>query len=101
MTNASPVRTRKRLETHVQTVLLAMVIAVITWSGNTTLKLIETTARQDERITQLLELTEELRQELRDAGNRFMTIDAADFYRQQVNGRLDALDDRVKRLEGK
>lgn len=93
------VRSRPILERHVQTVLLALVVGLLAWSGNTTMTLIETSARQDERISQLITLTENLRQDLRDTGNQFMTISDAQLYRDQMNSRIDALGSRVSRLE--
>lgn len=93
------VRPKPILERHIQTVMLGLVIALLGWSGNTTLTLIETTARQDERITQLINLTEDLRTDLRNVGSEYMTISDAALYRDQMNGQLDALNERVKRLE--
>ncbi|MGK0545366.1 hypothetical protein ACSEE7_07660 [Halomonas cupida] len=89
------------LERHVQTVLLALVVGLLAWSGNTTLTLIETSARQDERISQLITLTEQLRADLREVGNDYMTINDAAMYRDQINSRIDALGARVSRLENR
>ncbi|QFT84954.1 hypothetical protein FIU88_08195 [Halomonas sp. THAF12] len=96
-----PVRARTKLETHMQTLLLTLVAGLIAWQGVTTLKLIETSARQDERITQLITLTEQLRNDLRDADNQYMTIQDASLYRDQMNGRIDALTSRLSRLENR
>jgi len=71
----------------------------VAWSGNTTLRLIETTARQDERISTLITLTESLRRDLRETGDEFMTISDAQLYRDQMRGRIDSIDSRVSRLE--
>ncbi|MBY5941151.1 hypothetical protein KUW00_09635 [Halomonas sp. DP5N14-9] len=84
-----------------QTVLLALVVGLLAWSGNTTLTLIETSARQDERISQLIALTEQLRADLREVGNDYMTINDAAMYRDQINSRIDALGARVSRLENR
>ncbi|MGQ7247582.1 hypothetical protein ACUN9Y_09605 [Halomonas sp. V046] len=102
MSEANPdtaVRSKPILERHLQTVLLALVVALLGWSGNTTLTLIETSARQDERISTLISLTENLRQDLRDVGTNYMKVNDAAIYRSQINGRIDALDGRLKRLE--
>ncbi|WP_417329184.1 hypothetical protein [Halomonas cupida] len=82
-----------------QTIMLGLVIALLAWSGTTTLKLVETSARQDERITQLINITNELRDEMRDASSRYMTVNSASVYRQQLNSRIDSIDIRVKQLE--
>ncbi|MEQ5768136.1 hypothetical protein NFH98_11070 [Halomonas sp. H33-56] len=81
--------------------LLALVVGLLAWSGNTTLTLIETSARQDERISQLIALTEQLRADLREVGNDYMTINDAAMYRDQINSRIDALGARVSRLENR
>lgn len=102
MSETSPdtsVRPKPIIERHIQTVLLALVVGLLGWSGNTTMTLIETSARQDERITQLINLTEQLRADLRDVGTRYMTISDAALYREQMSGQLDALKQRVTRLE--
>ncbi|WP_413616426.1 hypothetical protein MRB56_09165 [Halomonas cupida] len=102
MSEQSPdnsVRSRPILERHVQTIMLGLVIALLAWSGTTTLKLVETSARQDERITQLINITNELRDEMRDASSRYMTVNSASVYRQQLNSRIDSIDIRVKQLE--
>lgn len=104
MTNANPdthVRSKPILERHLQTLLLTLVAGLIAWQGVTTLKLIETSARQDERITQLLTMTEQLRNDLRDADSQYMTIQDASLYRDQMNGRIDALSSRLSRLESR
>ncbi|WP_275289164.1 hypothetical protein [Halomonas elongata] len=105
MTDANPgthqVRAKPIFERHLQTLLLTLVAGLIAWQGVTTLKLIETTARQDERITQLITMTEQLRNDLKDADSQYMTNQDASLYRQQMNGRIDALDNRVSRLEGR
>jgi len=93
------VRSRPIVERHIQTLLLAIVVGLLTWSSNTTLRLIETTARQDERISTLITLTESLRRDLRETGDEFMTISDAQLYRDQMRGRIDSIDSRVSRLE--
>ena len=104
MSETSPdnaLKAKPILERHVQTVLLALVVGLLAWSGNTTLTLIETSARQDERISQLIALTEQLRADLREVGNDYMTINDAAMYRDQINSRIDALGARVSRLENR
>ncbi|WP_289105734.1 hypothetical protein [uncultured Halomonas sp.] len=96
-----PVRTRTKFETHMQTLLLTLVAGLIAWQGMTSMKLIETSARQDERISQLIALTEQLRADLREVGNDYMTINDAAMYRDQINSRIDALGARVSRLENR
>ena len=104
MSETSPdtaLKAKPILERHAQTVLLALVVGLLAWSGNTTLTLIETSARQDERISQLIALTEQLRADLREVGNDYMTINDAAMYRDQINSRIDALGARVSRLENR
>ncbi|MDT8894198.1 hypothetical protein RSO41_05980 [Halomonas sp. I1] len=104
MTNSNPdtqVRAKPIFERHLQTLLLTLVAGLIAWQGITTLKLIETTARQDERISQLITMTEQLRNDLRDADSQYMTNHDARIYRDQLNSRIDDLDNRVSRLEGR
>lgn len=104
MSETSPdtaLKAKPILERHVQTVLLALVVGLLAWSGNTTLTLIETSARQDERISQLIALTEQLRADLREVGNDYMTINDAAMYRDQINSRIDSLGARVSRLENR
>ena len=93
------VRANPIVERHIQTLLLAIVVGLLAWSGNTTLRLIETTARQDERISTLITLTESLRRDLRETGDEFMTISEAQLNRDQMRGRIDSIDSRVSRLE--
>lgn len=104
MPTSSPdtaVRSKPIIERHVQTVLLALVVGLLAWSGNTTMTLIETSARQDERITQLINLTEQLRNDLRAVGSEYMTISDAALYRDQLNSKIDSLSARVSQLESR
>lgn len=95
-----PVRTRTKLETHMQTLLLAVVAGLIAWQGVTTLKLSESSARQDERVAHLISLTEHLRQDLRDMDSLHLPRREAEMYRNETHNRIDQLESRVSRLEG-
>lgn len=94
------VRSKPIMERHVQTLLLAVVAGLIGWQGITTLKLSESSARQDERVTHLITLTEQLRQDLRNMDSQYLTRREAEMHRNENRSKLDLLESRVSRLEG-
>lgn len=87
------------VERHVQTVLLALVVGVMGWSGSNTMKLSDNSARQDERIIHLIALTEQLRQDLRSIDSQYITRREADIHRSDTRSKLEELGERVTRLE--
>ncbi|WP_134016831.1 hypothetical protein [Modicisalibacter xianhensis] len=92
-------RPRPIMERHLQTLLLTLVAGLIAWSGMTTMRLVETQARQDERVTHLITLTESLRNEIRGMEDRYMSRSDAEIYRAQFSARMDGLDQRISVLE--
>lgn len=93
------VRSKPILERHLQTLLLTLVAGLIAWQGITTLKLTENAARQDEKVMHLIALTEQLRQDIRNMDSDYLPRREAEMYRSETAMRLDALDQRVTRLE--
>jgi len=103
MSEKSPdntVRSRPILERHVQTILLAVVVGLISWQATTTLRLSDSSARQDERVTHLIMLTEQLRQDLRNLDAQYISRREAEMYRNETHGMIESLESRVVRLEG-
>jgi len=94
------VRSRPIMERHLQTLLLAVVAGLIGWQGVTTLKLSESSARQDERVTHLITLTEQLRQDLRNMDSQFLTRREAEVHRNETRSKIEILESRMNRLEG-
>lgn len=87
------------MERHLQTLLLTVVAGLIAWQGVTTLKLTESTARQDERIVYLTEQVAEIHRELRE--QRVLFINRGEFERR-MDGQdavIRAMSDRVRKLE--
>lgn len=103
MSEQSPdnaVRSRPILERHVQSIMLALISGLIAWQGVTTLKLSESSARQDERVAHLISLTEQLRQDLRDMDTQYLPRREAEMYRNEQRNKYEQLESRVSRLEG-
>lgn len=94
------VRSRPILERHIQSIMLALISGLITWQGVTTLKLSESSARQDERVAHLISLTEQLRQDLRDMDSQYLPRREAEMYRSEQRNKYEQLESRVSRLEG-
>lgn len=61
------------MERHIQTLLLTVVAGLIAWQGVTTLKLIETSTRQDERITYLVQQVGDMHAEMRRQRDDYVT----------------------------
>ncbi|MBZ5489158.1 hypothetical protein HW452_16685 [Halomonas aquamarina] len=93
------VRSKPIFERHFQTLLLTLVAGLIAWQGMTTLKLSESSARQDERVSHLIGLTEQLRQDLRAMDSQYLPRREAEMHRNETRSKLDALESRVSRLE--
>lgn len=94
------VRSKPIMERHVQTLLLALVAGLISWQGYSTLRLNESSARQDERVTHLITLTEQMRQDLRNLDAQYISRREAEMHRNEIRGKIDLLESRVNRLEG-
>lgn len=92
---------RPTIERHIQSFLMSVIIALAVWQGSTTLRLSEISARQDERVTHLINLTEQLRQELRDMDVTYLPRREAEMYRHETDRKLDELSNRVGRLEAR
>lgn len=90
---------RPIIERHIQSFLLSVIIALAVWQGSTTFRLSEISARQDERVTHLINLTEQLRQDLRDMDATYLPRREAEIYRNETDRKLDELSSRVDRLE--
>jgi hypothetical protein len=99
MEGDTAVRPKPIMERHLQTLLLTLVAGLIAWSGMTTMKLVETQARQDERVSHLITLTESLRSEIRGMEDRYMSRSDAELYRAQFSARMDTMDQRISVLE--
>ena len=91
---------RPIIERHVQSIMLFLISGLIAWQGVTTLKLSESSARQDERVTHLISLTEQMQQALRDADSTYMSRRELQVHRNEIARELEQLDNRVGRLEG-
>lgn len=103
MSDKSPentVRSKPIMERHLQTLLLALVAGLISWQGYSTLRLNESSARQDERVSYLITLTEQLRQDMRNMDALYMPRREYEMYRNETRSKLDQLESRVSRLEG-
>lgn len=94
------VRSKPILERHVQSIMLFLISGLIAWQGVTTLKLSESSARQDERVTHLITLTEQLRQDLRNMESQYLSRREAEMYRNESRSKIEQLESRVSRLEG-
>lgn len=95
----NPLPVKPIIERHLQTLLLGLVVALLGWSGNTTLKLTENGARQDERITHLIALTEQLRQDIRTVDSQYITRREAEMYRSSMLNRVGEVESRLTKLE--
>lgn len=93
-------RPRPIIERHVQSIMLALISGLIAWQGITTLKLSESSARQDERVSHLISLTEQLRQDLRNMDSTYLPRREAEMYRNEQRNKFEQLESRVSRLEG-
>lgn len=93
------VRSRPILERHIQSTMLFLISGLIAWQGVTTLKLSESSARQDERVGHLISLTEQLRQDLRDMDTQYLPRREAEMYRNEQRNNYEQLEGRVSRLE--
>lgn len=98
-TPEKPVTSRPIMERHLQTLLLALVAGLISWQGFSTLKLTESSARQDERVMHLIALTEQLRQDLRNLDSQYVTRRESDINRSELRSKLETLETRITRLE--
>ena len=92
---------RPIIERHVQSMMLALISGLIAWQGVTTLKLSESSARQDERVVHLISLTEQLRQDIRDMDATYLPRREAEMYRNETDRKLNDLSSRVDRLEAR
>ena len=92
---------RPIIERHIQSFLLSVIVALAVWQGSTTFRLSEISARQDERVTHLINLTEQLRQDLRDMDTTYLPRREAEIYRNETDRKLDELSVRVGRLESR
>lgn len=92
---------RPIIERHIQSFLLSVIIALAVWQGSTTFRLSEISARQDERVTHLINLTEQLRRDLRDMDATYLPRREAEIYRNETDRKLDELSVRVGRLESR
>ena len=90
---------RPIIERHIQSFLLSVIIALAVWQGSTTFRLSEISARQDERVTHLISLTEQLRQDLRNIDAAYLPRREAEMYRNETDRKLEELSNRVGRLE--
>lgn len=93
-------RTRPILESHLQSIMLALISGLIAWQGVSTLQLRESSARQDERVTHLINLTEQMRRDLRGIDSQYLPRREAEMYRNEQRARYEQLESRVSRLEG-
>ena len=75
-----------------QTVLLFVVTGLIAWQGMTSVKLSESSARQDERIQHLTMQVTEIHRELREQRNAYVP-------RAEVERNFDELRERIRALE--
>lgn len=94
------VRSKPIIERHIQSIMLFLISGLIAWQGVTTLKLSESSARQDERVMHLISLTEQLRQDLRDMDSTYLPRREAEMYRNEQRNKYEQLESRVSRLEG-
>ena len=90
---------RPIIERHIQSFLLSVIIALAVWQGSTTFRLSEISARQDERVSHLINLTEQLRQDLRNMDATYLPRREAEIYRNETDRKLEELSNRVDRLE--
>lgn len=103
MTDSNPetaVRSKPILERYVQSIVLFLISGLIAWQGVTTLKLSESSARQDERDTHLIKLTEQLRQDLRNIDSQYISRREAEMHGNESRRKIEQLESRVSRLEG-
>lgn len=102
MSDSSPehaVKSRPILERHVQSIMLFLISGLIAWQGVTTLRLSESSARQDERVAHLITLTEQLRQDLRNMDSQYLPRREAEMQRSETHRKIEHLESRVSRLE--
>lgn len=92
-------RSKPIIERHIQTLLLAIVAGLIGWQGMTTLKLSESSARQDERIVNLTHQVSEIHRELRDQRDNYVTLNEFERRMSEQRSETSTLRDRVRTLE--
>lgn len=99
MDDPQPEQKASLMERHLQTLLLTIVAGLIAWQGVTSLKLSESSARQDERIAYLTEQVREIHRELREQRAVYVTRGEFERRTDAQDDRLDGIDGRVRALE--
>ncbi|WFF40408.1 hypothetical protein EVC62_02215 [Salinicola endophyticus] len=96
-----PVRSRPIIERHIQTALLAVIVAAIGWAGSSLIDVREGFARQDERLTNLAQQFADVQSSLKELSTAYYP--KSDAERELGNMRTDIrnLRERVTVLEGK